>query len=149
PNDNMTMWTVQEYCNALNSWAVRVIQLKAPPPALPTNCVPSSLPVGQSNVTVTVSGAAINGTGFYDPDTSFSNHLSAAVGGSGITVRAVSFLNATHLTLLLDVAPNAAAGARIITVTNPDGQSASSAVGLLTVVPRPVVQSVTLDAGGA
>jgi hypothetical protein len=63
-------------------------------------------------------------------------------------VRGVSFLDATHLTLLLDVAPDAAPGGRTITVTNPDGQSASSAVGLLTVVPRPVIQSVNFDAEG-
>jgi hypothetical protein len=149
PNDNMTLWTVQEYCNALNSWGVRVIQLNAPPPALPTNCIPPALPVGQSNVTVTVSGAAINGAGFYDPDISFSNHLSVTIGGSGVTVRAVSFLDATHLTLLLDVAADAASGAHSITVINPDGQSASSAVGLLTLVPRPAIQSLKLDGGGA
>src|SRR5204862_4458386 len=28
PNDDMTMWTFQEYCNATASWAVQAIQLK-------------------------------------------------------------------------------------------------------------------------
>ena len=32
PNDNMTMWTFQEYCNGTNSWGERVIQLIAPAP---------------------------------------------------------------------------------------------------------------------
>src|SRR5262249_50883186 len=35
PSDDMTMWSFQEYCNATNSWAVRVLKLAAPPPATP------------------------------------------------------------------------------------------------------------------
>jgi hypothetical protein len=148
PNDNMTMWTVQEYCNGLNSWGVRVIQLEAPLPATPTNCVPAAVPIGQSNVMVTVSGAAINGAGFYDPGVGFSNHLSATIDGGGVSVRQITFVDATHLMLVLDVATNATANPRTIIVTNPDGHSASSAVGLLTLVPRPALQSLAFDSEG-
>ena len=35
PTDNQTFWTFQEYTSAQNVWGVRVIQLKAPPPADP------------------------------------------------------------------------------------------------------------------
>src|SRR5262249_573814 len=46
PTDNMTMWSVQEYCNATNSWAVRVTKLNAPAPATPASCNPSSVSQG-------------------------------------------------------------------------------------------------------
>ena len=36
PLDDMTVWTIQEYNQALNSYAVRVGKLAAPPPATPT-----------------------------------------------------------------------------------------------------------------
>jgi len=34
PSDNMTMWTIQEYPST-QYWAVRVVELLAPPPATP------------------------------------------------------------------------------------------------------------------
>jgi hypothetical protein len=37
PNDDMTMWSFQEYCISANNWGVRAIQLKAPAPATPTS----------------------------------------------------------------------------------------------------------------
>src|SRR5437764_14963217 len=36
PLDDMTMWTVQEFCDATNSYGVRVVKLLAPPPATPS-----------------------------------------------------------------------------------------------------------------
>ena len=33
PNDDMTMWTIQEFCNGTNTYGVRAVQLIAPPPA--------------------------------------------------------------------------------------------------------------------
>ena len=43
PLDDMTMWTVQEFSNATNSWAVRVVKLIAPPPATPASPAPRPL----------------------------------------------------------------------------------------------------------
>ena len=49
PNDDMTMWTIQQYCNAVDSYGLRVAQLVAPlrrlpraprPPASPWGCLP-------------------------------------------------------------------------------------------------------------
>src|SRR5206468_2819848 len=50
PNDDMTMWTVQEFCNATDSYGLQVAKLLAPPPARPTNCNPASVAAGSSNV---------------------------------------------------------------------------------------------------
>src|SRR3989442_1408967 len=46
PNDDMTFWTFQEYCNSVNSWGVQAVQLKAPPPATPVSAAPASLAPG-------------------------------------------------------------------------------------------------------
>ena len=140
PADEMTMWTFQEYCNAANSWGVRAVQLKAPPPATPASASPASLAQGQSSVNVVITGPSLSGSEFFDPglDTGgpgFSNHLAVAVNGGGITVNSVTFSNPTNITVNLTVAGGAAVGARTITVTNPDGQSATSASGILTIIP--------------
>lgn len=130
PNDNMTMWTVQEYCDATNSWAVRVIQLKAPPPATPNAVLPGSVNRG-TTTNVTVTGLSNNGSGFFDPDPSFPNHIQASVNGGGVTVNSITYTNPTQITLNLTVSAGAALGGRTITVTNPDGQFATSTTGIL------------------
>jgi PKD repeat protein len=143
PNDDMTMWTIQEFCNAANSYAVQVVRLLAPPPAVPTNCSPSTLAAGTNNVTLSISALSNGETGFFDPGNGFSNHLAASISGTGITVNSVTYSNPTHLTMNVSVAPGVTSGARTITVTNPDGQSATSASTLLTITgitnPPPIV----------
>jgi len=49
PTDDQTFWTFQEYANADNSWGVRVIQLKAPPPVI---AAPVGAPASRVNDTV-------------------------------------------------------------------------------------------------
>jgi uncharacterized repeat protein (TIGR01451 family) len=142
PNDDMTFWTVQEYCNATNSWGVRVIQLQAPPPALPSSCLPPT--VNQTaTLDVVVTGSSSSGSGFFDPGVGFSNHLSAAVSGGGVTVNQVTYTDPTHLTLNLTVSPGAATGGRTVTVTNPDGQNSTSTSAILTVNPAADLSATT------
>jgi len=71
---------------------------------------------------------------FFEPGASFSNHLTIAVSGTGVIVASVTYYNPSNITAVLSVASDATAGARALTVTNPDGQSATSASSLLTVV---------------
>jgi Putative Ig domain len=146
PDDDMTLWTVQEYCNANNSWGVQVIKLLAPPPATPVGSSPSTVTQGVANVSVIITGLAAAGDGFFDPGTNFPNHISATVNGGGVTVDNLVYNNPTNITAHLTIAGNAGAGARTITVTNPDGQSATSATGILTVatVVSPTNQPPTL-----
>jgi hypothetical protein len=134
PNDDMTMWTFQEYCNATNSWGIRVIQLLAPPPATPAAASPSSIPQGATG-NVLLTGTAAGGSGFFDPGSSFPNRLAALVNGGGVTVNGVTYTSPTQITLNLTVAAGAATGSRTITVTNPDGQARTSAFGILTITP--------------
>jgi hypothetical protein len=143
PTDDMTMWTVQEICNATNSWGVLVTHLVAPRPALPSSAAPSTVSAGTSP-DVVVTGTSASGSGFFDPGPGFPNHIAATVNGSGVVVNSVTYTGPTSITLHLSVAANAPAGARTITLTNPDGQSATSASGILTVVQNRASTTTTL-----
>ena len=126
PTDDQTFWTFQEYASANNVWGVRVIQLKAPPPATPASASPNTVLPGQSSVPVTITGTSTDGSGFFDPgpDTGgpgFPNHITASVSG-GVIVNSVTYTDPTHITLDLDTTA-ATNGAQSVTVTNPDGQS--------------------------
>ena len=126
PTDDQTFWTFQEYASGNNVWGVRVIQLKAPPPATPASATPNTILPGQSSVPVTITGTSTNGSGFFDPgpDTGgpgYPNHIEASVSG-GVVVNSVTYTNPTHITLDLDTT-GAANGAQSVTITNPDGQS--------------------------
>lgn len=121
PSDDMTMWTFQEYCNANNSWGIRVIQIPAPPPATPSSAYPSTIQ-GQSNVNVVVTGTSVAGSGFFDAGPGFSP-LSATVSGVGVTINSVAFTDPTHVTLNVNVSGDAPIGTRDVTIRNSDGQT--------------------------
>ena len=128
PTDDQTFWTFQEYASANNVWGVRVIQLKAPPPATPASASPNTILPGQSSVPVTITGTSTDGSGFFDPgpDTGgpgFPDHITASVSG-GVIVNSVTYTDPTHITLDLDTTA-ATNGAQSVTVTNPDGQSST------------------------
>ncbi len=147
PTDNMTMWTFQEYCNANNSWCVRVLQLKAPPPATPTTATSVVQNLASTNTTVT--GTVVSGSGFYDPGNDaggpgYSNHITAAVTG-GVTVNSVTFNSATSLTLNLNT-NGVAPGFYSVTVTNPDGQSLTG-TNILNVTAAAPVTMLAFNAG--
>jgi hypothetical protein len=132
PTDDQTMWTFAEYCNATNSWATRAVQLRAPPPATPTSATPAVLSPGGTNINVIVTGTSTGGSGFYDTEPGY-NRLVAAVDGGGVSVNTVTFNSPTQFTLNVNVSAGAAVGPRTITVTNPDGQTTTSASGVVSV----------------
>jgi hypothetical protein len=134
PSDDMTMWTIQQFCNSLNSYGVQVVRLLAPGPAVPSSCSPASVATGAANVNVVVTGTTNGDTGFFDPGPGFSNRISASVSGAGVTVNSVTYTDPTHITMNVSVSGGATGGARNVTVTNPDGQSAVSSTGILTIL---------------
>jgi hypothetical protein len=78
---------------------------------------PGSLPQGRKGATI-----RLTGTGFAD---------GALVDlGPGMTVVSTTWVSATIVDVVVDVAGTAAIGPRTITLTNPDGTSASTASGL-------------------
>lgn len=136
PLDNMTMWMVNQFCNASNSYGCNVTKLLAPPPATPASCSPASTPAGQASVNVVVTGTVVSGSGFYDPGPNLSapalpyTHISATVSG-GVTVNSVTYTDPTHVTLNLNTV-GSPAGAKNVTITNPDGQVLTGA-GIFTI----------------
>jgi hypothetical protein len=126
PTDNMTMWTVQEYCNATDSWGVRVAKLIAPPPAAILTVSPATASQGTSSILVAVTGTSTAGSGFYDPGAPFPNRLSASATG-GITVNGVTFTDPTHATVDLNIPLGATLGLQDISIINPDGQTTTLA----------------------
>lgn len=141
PTDDQTFWTLQQYVNATDSYAVRLVKLLAPAPAvLNAGAVsPSTVTAGLAGVSVTVTGVATGGRGFFDPGAGFARRLAASF-GAGVTVTNVVVNSPTSLTLTLNTV-GAASGARTLTVTNPDGQTSTlaSALTIGTAVPGPPV----------
>jgi len=141
PLDDMTLWTIQEFCDNTNSYGVRVVKLIAPPPATPSSTDhPGGVAAGQSSVSVTVTGTSAAGSGFYDPGTNLASpalpfsHLTASVTG-GITVNSITYNNPTSVTLSLNTTA-ASNGAKDLSVCNPDGQC-TTGFGLLTIIGGP------------
>jgi hypothetical protein len=139
PNDNMTAWTFQEYCDATNSWGLRVVQLRAPapPPTASLNALPT---VGSlSSVTVNVTASATpNNTAFFDPGADaggpgWANHLTASATG-GITVNSATFISPTQVNLDLNTA-GIPSGTYTITITNPDGQTTTLPITVSSTLP--------------
>ncbi|HUP68845.1 MAG TPA: Calx-beta domain-containing protein [Acidimicrobiales bacterium] len=146
PNDDMTMWTVQQFVNATNSYGVQVARLTAPPPATPNSATPATVAPGHPSIGVTVTGSSVGGSGFYDPGSGFPSRLTVTVSG-GVTVNAATYVNPTTINLDLNTL-GATAGAKTITVTNPDGQSRSATV-MEVVPPALVVGDRTVTEGNS
>ncbi|MFN0084250.1 MAG: proprotein convertase P-domain-containing protein [Blastocatellia bacterium] len=130
PCDDMTMWTIQQFCDAINSYGLQVVRIPAPPPAAPVGANPPAVAAGQASVDVTITGLSADRSGFYDPGVGFGCRLQAAVSG-GVTVNSAGYVNPTTVVLNLSTV-NAAAGLKTVTITNPDGQTVTGA-NLLTV----------------
>nr|WP_306673704.1 Ig-like domain repeat protein [Tahibacter caeni] len=126
PLDDMTVWTIQEYNQALNSYAVRVGRLAAPPPATPT-CSGSPVTFGGPTGNVVINATSSAGSGFYDPGANLPapalpfTHLNATV--TNATVNSVTYNSPTQVTLNITAL---ATGLQNVTVTNPDGQSVTA-----------------------
>ena len=133
PCDDQSLWTIQEYTPIANQYGTRFAQLKAPPPATPASASPPSIAAGQSAASVVITGTA-GGSGFYDTPASLSGEpcrVRIASTVSGVTVNSVTWNSTTQVTLSLDTT-SATNGTKDVTITNPDGQSATG-TGILTI----------------
>ena len=126
PIDDMSIWTIQEYNQASNSYAVRVGHLQAPPPATPT-CTATPVNFGNGTGNVVINATSSGGSGFYDPGANLPapalpfSHLSASM--SNGTVNSATYNSPTQVTL--NITANTA-GLQNVTITNPDGQSVTA-----------------------
>ncbi len=126
PLDDMTVWTIQEYNQASNSYAVRVAKLAAPPPATPT-CSASPIVFTGPTGNVVINATSSGGSGFFDPGTNLPapalafTHLSATMTNG--TVNSATYNSPTQVTLNITATT---AGLQNVTITNPDGQSVTA-----------------------
>ena len=136
PLDDMSVWTIQEYNHALNSYAVRVARLLAPPPATPT-CSGSPIPFTGPTGDVVINATSSGGSGFYDPGANLPaparpfTHLTATV--TNAVVNSATYNTPTKVTLNITAST---AGLQNVTITNPDGQSVT-ATGCINVASLP------------
>ena len=138
PCDNMSVWTLQQYADAADSYGLFATRLTAPPPAVPVSVTPSVVAGGTTSINVQVTASSSAGAAFFDPGPGFGCRLSAAI--QGAIVNSVTFTGPTSLTMNISTL-NATPGSKVITIINPDGQASSSGA-ILTVLSGPVV---TLD----
>lgn len=141
PCDDMTMWTTQEYVAGPTTgvdWATAAEKLLAPAPAvLPAGPV-ASVPIGQTNTPLQLTGTSPAGQGFYDTpssaDASCRTRLKATA-TNGVTVTGLTYVDPLHVNLILDTFA-ATAGTATVTLTNPDGQTSSTTITLTTATAR-------------
>lgn len=123
PSDDQTIWTFQEYADVDDSYGVRAVQFKAPPPATPAAVGTVS---NKTDTPITLTGEAVNNSGFFDPGADWGgpgyNRLSVKSTGS-IIVSNIKFISPTKISFTLNT-KNKPAGQYILIITNPDGQIA-------------------------
>lgn len=122
PDDDMTMWTLQEYVNANDSYALRLVRLLAPPPAGVTSISPARTTPDQTDLIVTVTGTSVGGSGFFDPGSGFPSRLTASFSGTNVVVSSAAVVSPTEVRLRVETV-GASAGTYTLTIANPDGQT--------------------------
>lgn len=118
PVDFMSMWTIQEYCNAKNSWGCQVAKLLAPPPSTPIKIIPNTIPVNFKNFNLTIQGKAINGSAYCNPINAV-NKLRVLI--SDAIVNKVTLINPQEIVVSVSTI-NSKIGLKDVTIINPDGQ---------------------------
>jgi hypothetical protein len=149
PKDDMTMWTIQEFCSSTNNYGVRAVQLIAPPPPAVLTPSPASTAAGQTSVNIVVTGVSSGGSGFYDPGTDLPapatpfTHITASItpplAPEALTVNSVTYNSPTQVTVNLNTT-GATPGVKTLTITNPDGQTTSTSI---TILPGPTAAQVS------
>lgn len=127
PSDDMTLWTFQEFTSATDRWAVRAIQLKAPPPARISSMTTVNCTADRT-IDITVNGSVgTNFAGFFDPGNDaggpgYASRLGVSATGN-ISISNITYVNPTQITFKLNYAAATLGAAETLTITNPDCQS--------------------------
>lgn len=121
PEDNMSFWVVEQFCDATNSYGLQVARVLSPPPPQCFTCTPSTIMRGQSSVTLTFTSVGTTGRSFYDPPADFAKHLKVDI--DNVVINSVTVVNPLELSVNVSTM-NSFPGMKSITITNPDGQKA-------------------------
>jgi len=123
PEDDQTIWTFQEYADVDDSYGIRVVQLKAPPPATPAAI---GTVYNKTDTTIILEGTSVDHSGFFDPGKDEGgpgyNRLSVKSTGN-IIVSNIKFISPVKISFTLNT-KDQPAGQYILIITNPDGQLA-------------------------
>lgn len=120
PLDDQTIWTFQEYADIDDSYGIRAVQFKAPPPATPPTFAGSF----STDTTIILQGTSVDNSGFFDPGEDKGgpgyNRLSVKSTGD-IIVSNTTFISPTEISFKLNI-KNKPSGQYSLIITNPDGQ---------------------------
>jgi hypothetical protein len=142
--DGSTIWTVQQFTDAPDSYALavgRTVGLGVPTPASVT---PSTIPSGVASIDLQVTATSSGGTSFVDPGTGYLCRLYAYI--PGLTINSVTRTGPTTATINVSTV-NASPGLKAISVINPDSQMATGGP-MLRVRPGAMVTLESPAAGG-
>lgn len=142
PCDDMTIWTVQEFTGQANTtgnsnakWGQQVAQLIAPPPPATANLTPSPASVVKNtSVTTTINASGAGANGFYNTPSVGADACRkqiSATATNGVTVNSITYNNANQVTLDLNTS-GASGSSTTVTIKNPDDQTTTVSVGILT-----------------
>lgn len=127
PCDNMTMWTIQEFCSDTDIWGVRVVKLLAPVPAQILQATPSVVAQNKPSLDITINGSSFSQpSGFYDPGPDFDCRLNVTVNG-GVKVNKITYKNPQEIVINISTV-GTSRGKKKVTVINPDGQSVTQTI---------------------
>lgn len=121
PLDDQTIWTFQEYADVDDSYGLRAVQVKAPPPATPHSFGPL---INTIDSYIKLQATSTDNSGFFDPgdDIGGPGYKRLTVKSTGnIIVGDVRFVSPEKLSFRLKT-KNKPAGHYSLIITNPDGQ---------------------------
>ena len=132
PNDDMTLWTLQQFVDGPDSWGLQLVRIQAPPPATIAAVVAEHAGLrldqrvgGGHRDAVARRRLLRSGRRLPAPDWRRRSAVPAC------SVTNVAYTSPTSITLTVNTV-GAMAGPRTLTVTNPDGQ-ATQLAGALTI----------------
>ena len=144
PADDQTIWTFQEYADVDDSYGLRVVEVKAPPPATP---LPLGMLSNKKDTTIVLKGLSVNRSGFFDPgsDKSGPGFKRMIIKSTGnIAVSNFKFISSSSISFKLNTA-NKPVGAYTLMITNPDGQVASTEYSIGAQIPVAGAQNEASD----
>ena len=119
--DGSTIWTVQQFADAANSYGLQVGRTLGPPPPTPVSVVPATVASGAASINLQVTASGAGGAAFFDPGAGYLCRLSALI--PGVVINSVTLTGPTTVTINISTV-NATPGLKTITVFNPDSQGA-------------------------
>jgi hypothetical protein len=143
--DGTTLWTLQQFTDTVDSYGLQVARVQGSAPPVPVSVAPASVPSNVPSIDLVVTGTPGTATAAYRAaPAGFACAIAAAI--AGVTVNSVTINSPTSVTVNISTV-NAMGGVKAITITNPDGQSATGS-GLLNVLAGPAM-GIDVPASGA